>query len=288
MRSKGKVIGLICSALALSSLGCVVPQTRYEEALSALRVEGEAHRRTQARLYEVESKLAALQAELTDRESRLEHDAQQIADREYQVSVIDKQREDATALVDQLRGELTRAGDHLGIFVEERSRLSDALDAAEARADRLAESERQATHSAAIMRDLALIFAEPVTLGEVELEVEGGQPTVRLPSDRLLTADGLHPEAQKSLTKLAKALGLYPGTRLTISETSSPAATQEQAAVRLKRIADVLTAQGLEPARIAIDVPADAKKAQPDQKGAAPATQRDAPEIRFTFAPADR
>ena len=54
--------------LALPIAGCVVPQTKYEEAKSAIKIEQEAHRRTQATLIDVGRKLDAVQIALGERE----------------------------------------------------------------------------------------------------------------------------------------------------------------------------------------------------------------------------
>jgi len=268
--------------------GCVVPQTRYEEARSALRVEVEAHRRTLARLYEVESKLAALRVELDQREARLEKDSALLAQSELDTKLVDKERQDASELVDQLRGELGRVGDHLRLFAEERTQLSDALDSTEARVERLIEAERQASQAALVMRDLALLLAEPVSVGDLELSVDSGRPAVRVSSSKLFVdgSDALHPESQKLLSALVKAARLHQGSRISLTERNSPAASQKDGALRLKRIADALGTRGLESDRISIDVPPERKTDADAPASKSESTPAKPAQIEFAFGAA--
>src|SRR5262249_14370466 len=97
---------LIC-ALPLAGW---VPQTRYEEARSAARIEQEAHRRTQAVLTDVARKLDKTQADLSERELRLEKMAQEIDEAKLNVDVANTDKQNALALVETLQSDLGRTG----------------------------------------------------------------------------------------------------------------------------------------------------------------------------------
>lgn len=117
-------------AAALVLVGCV-PAAQYEEAQSATEVAQEAERRTAARLAEIEAELEALAETHAAAERRLaEYDAeasQAALDRAH----LEQQRDEHAELVNQLRSELARVGDHLRIYSEDRATLSERLEEAQ-------------------------------------------------------------------------------------------------------------------------------------------------------------
>jgi hypothetical protein len=310
-----RVLRLVPRIFALGLLGapaCVVPQTRYEEARSALRVEVAAHRQTLGRLDDVERRLAILQAELAERERRLENDQQLFAQSDLDRAIASKERESAVEIVDQLRNELARVGDHLRVFGEEKAHLSEALDAAEARAERLSDAERAAANSALAMRDLALLLRDPVAVGELELGIAAGRPHVRAPRAKLWSegSDALSPEGQKLVAAVAKVAALHPTSRVLVTMRPAAKEGQERAALELKKLGDALSAEGVAPSRIGVDVPAaddpapstpPAPSAPPSQPSAPapssekvsastpppPPTSPSEPQIELSFAFAD-
>ncbi|MEZ4226593.1 MAG: hypothetical protein R3B13_36940 [Polyangiaceae bacterium] len=177
---------LVRSTLLLPLLaGCVVPQTRYEEARSAISVEQEAHRSTLEQLSKVSNDLAKAEQALRTREQRLEEREQKIAEVSLAESVAVQEKESATDLVEQLRGELSRVADHLRAFADDKQRLGDALKAMTERAERLAAAEQSVATRAGLVRDLSLALHQPLTLGSLELGTHEGRVELLIPRDEL-------------------------------------------------------------------------------------------------------
>ncbi len=247
---------------------CMVPATRYDEARSALRVEQEANRRGAAKLYHVEQKVRVLQAQLDKRQHQLEQQGQQIAAAQLDKNVANKQRDNASQLVEQLRGELARVGDNLRSFAAEKQKLADALDAAETREKRLQEVEKQASERALIVRDLSLILHDPISTGAIELTMVDGRPVLRIDSAKVLAEKTILPQGQQLLSAVARVTALHAGSSVTIRELHPDSAlSEEQETLRLRRLSDALNGQGLHAGRVTLDV--DAPKSDAPQQIAA-------------------
>lgn len=113
------------------ALTACVPATRYEEAQSAAQVEAEGRRRaalelenSQKRVAELEASLQSRQAEVDARQSAL--DEQQLAS-----SIAEKERDENASLVEQLRSELSRTGEHLKSYADDKARLEKELTSAQ-------------------------------------------------------------------------------------------------------------------------------------------------------------
>lgn len=242
-----KTLILSLAALCWSS-GCV-SQSTYEEAQSAADVEREAHRRAQTRLQELEQELASLRADLERRESALAEQERRLAEADLNLKLAHRERDESGILVDQLRGELARVGDHLRVFSEEKQRLAEELRAAEESIKSIARSKRVID----VVRDLTLLESRAIHSGIIELTSDGQHPLVRVPLATLaphgkLGSDGL--TLVKSLASLAK---LHPELSFVVSERSSDGQGPTHAAV-LRQVAQALTEQGVAAARVTLDV----------------------------------
>jgi hypothetical protein len=241
-------------ALKLAVLaGCVVPQARYEEARSALAVEQEGHRRTAQELFEMSRKLEALSAALAARERALAEAGEQLSAKELSLNITASERDSAGQIVEQLREELSRVGDHLRSFADQKSALATALDAAEGRASRLSELERASNRRTLVVRDVSLLLGEAITTGEVDLGVSEGRPVLRLdhPSAFIAGSGELQPGTRATVSALARALRLHPEARLRLVRR---ARDDQAATAELRRVASALEGEGLAPARIEIAV----------------------------------
>ncbi len=246
-------IRFVVFGLQLLALGGCVSQARYDEARSALMVEQEAHRRTNAQLYALSQKVDQLQARLSERERQLEESAAQISAAELAATQADTERDEAVATVEQLRGELARVGDHLRTFADQKQSLSEALDGAETRAKRLEELEKSVARNALIVRDVSVLLNEAIAMGEVELEIVEGRPLLRLEhaSSFVAGSGDLQPGTNAVASALSRALRARPEARVRISRRADDSA---QATAELERIAKRLQAEGLAANRIEIVV----------------------------------
>jgi hypothetical protein len=251
--SKSKTLILSLAALCWTS-GCV-SQSTYEEAQSAADVEREAHRRVQARLQEVEQELSALQSDLERRESALDEQERRLAEADLHLKLAHRERDERGVLVDQLRGELARVGDHLRVFSEEKQRLAQELSTREDSVRDIARLRRLV----GVVRDLTLLESRAIHSGMIELTSDGQHPLVRVPLATLapggkLGSDGL--ALAKSLASLAK---LHPEASFVVSERAQADQALPDALV-LRRVAEALTDQGIPAARVTLDVAEAAPK----------------------------
>src|SRR5687768_5049900 len=111
-------------------VGCV-PITRFEEAESAAAVEAEARRRAALELESTRQRLSELEATLQARDAELEARQRTLDEQQLASSISDKQGQENASLVEQLRGELSRTGEHLKSYSEEKARLERELLAAQ-------------------------------------------------------------------------------------------------------------------------------------------------------------
>lgn len=236
------------AALLTAASGCVVPQTRLEEARSAIRVEQEAHRRTQDHLGEIARRLQQVQASLDAREKRVDELEHGLSETRLAKEQVESEQRFALDLVEQLREELTRTGSHLQEFAGDKQKLAVALDVAEAKAKRLQRCEDDAADNAAIVRDLALVLHEPVATGELELTVTEGRAVLRVSAADL--GEVPQPPGQRALAAIAKVTALHPGARVRVGAQGMPS---EESAPRLRQITDRLAAEGLAAERVELE-----------------------------------
>ena len=248
-------------AIAPLGSGCVVSQARYEEARSATHVEQEANRRTQARLTEVSRQLDTSRQDLAGRDQRLEKLERDLSQAKLDADVASSEKQYAVDLVEQLRSELGRTGEHLREFATEKGKLATQLDAARDRAKQLTSCEQEAADNAAVIRDLALLLHDSIATGDIELAVLEGRALLRLPSSEL-AGETPGPVGQKLLAAVARVTQLHAEARVRIGEVGTKAEDAE-AATRLKRIADKLAAEGLRAERVELR-PTPAGKPAPE------------------------
>jgi hypothetical protein len=231
------VVGLrVCAILWVAlSAGCVT-KTRYEEARSASVVEREGRRRSQQELIALQQKFQVLQSTLKEREQRLDESGERVAESDLARDVALGERQSAVELVEQLRMDLERTGNHLRTFAE-------AKTAAESRAKRLDECEQSAADNAIIVRDTTLALREPIAVGDIELDPIDGRAVLRVPASEI-SGETLSPVAEHLLQGVAKVASLHPGMRISIAETKS------KEAARLRVVADRLAALGVVAERV--------------------------------------
>ena len=275
--------------LALSFLplaACVVPKAQYEEAQSAVRVENAAHRRTTARLYDTDQRLYAANRALGERDRQIALLEQQLSQSGLEFSLASGERDRAATLVEQLQGELGRVGEHLTAYTEEKRALAAALKAADERVKRLAEIEREAARRARLVRDITLVLHGPITRGDGQVAIVDGKPIVRLAESSLFSGDAIGPEGRTVLKDLAQVLREVEDGRIELSERGRRLGSSEELVVRLGRVADALTEDGIAPDRVQVTLPpADAVATAPaatpagDATATAPSDAATAPEL---------
>lgn len=246
-------LGSVSSVLlALGLSGCLAPAAQVEEAQSALRVEQRAHRATAERLYAQQKLLAEAERRRDKAAPAATQDPSAQAQFDYDVAT--KQRDEAEAVVEQLRGELARIGGHLKAYAGDRERLAQELKAKQQQAAALELVERASQAQVLVMRDLAIEFYPEIRQGNVRLSSPRGFAVVELAGAQLYDADGnLNAAGTTLLRRLAKWVKAAPGGgadasrasfKLEVSERSASAET-ESSLLRLSQVAEALAEAGV-------------------------------------------
>jgi outer membrane murein-binding lipoprotein Lpp len=255
------------TAVALGSLwlsGCFVPERQYDEAVHTLRAEQAAHRQTTDQLYELQQKLAAVNERLDRDQAALEARQQDLAQSKFDYDIATNEREDAVRMVDQLRGELARVGDHLRVFADQKSELSSALQTAEGRAAELRRLDEDFTEKALLMRDLTHALHAEIGGGAAALGAGSGEVRLRLRTGALFDGNVLLPEARATLEHVAMAVAPVGRARLEITEHPRSSGYQpEDVIVRMQTLADVLAEAGLPFERVTLALPKERAAFEP-------------------------
>jgi len=216
--------GTVAAALGLFS--ACVPASQYEEAKSASEVELAARQRTEVELSATRSKLDSAMAELSQREQKLAETEQSVSESKLESSVVAKERDEATGLVDQLRGELARVGDNLRTYAEQKADLEKSLQAAQARKLELERNEAQTVALARLTRDLTSALGDRVTSGDMAVDVRDGHVLLSAPSELWFNDDGsLRAGMDGALSAVSRVLSLHSASAL---ELTLPATDAEK------------------------------------------------------------
>jgi chromosome segregation ATPase len=162
------------AALAAVANSCV-PVTRYEEVESASQVELASRRRAEATLAELKAKLEAAEAELAARDQKIADSERNLTETKLEGTLVAKERDEQNVIVDQLRGELARAGEHLRYYSDQKSELEQALGNAEKRSQELTRHTEKTTLLVKVMRDLSLELNAKVGSGKISLDAREGK-----------------------------------------------------------------------------------------------------------------
>ena len=209
----------VASVAAVAGLfSACVPAAQYEEAKSASEVELAARQRAEAELVATRSKLDAAGTELNQRDQKLAETEQSVSESKFESSVALKERDEATGLVDQLRGELARVGDNLRSYAEQKADLEKSLQAAQARKLELERNEAQTVAIARLTRDLTSALGERVTRGELTIDVRDGRVLLSAPPELWFNDDGtLRAGMDDVLTALSRVLSLHSASALELA-----------------------------------------------------------------------
>src|SRR6478735_3485399 len=209
----------VASVAAVAGIfSACVPATQYEEAKSASEVELAARQRAEVELSATRSKLEAALAELSQREQKLAETEQSVSESKLENSVAVKERDEATGLVDQLRGELARVGENLRSYAEQKADLEKSLQAAQARKLELERNEAQTVAIARVTRDLTSALGDRVTSGEMAVDVRDGHVLLSAAPDLWFNDDGtLRAGMDGALSAVTRVLSLHSASTLELA-----------------------------------------------------------------------
>ena len=243
-----------------------VPAKSYDEARSAAETELTAHGRTRARLEAAHERIRTLEQSLAERERALETGASSVAEAKLETVVASKDREAAMELVEQLRSELARTGNHLVAYSDEKRDLSRALMLAEERVRAIEAAERNLAELVATTRDLSLALGPGFTDSGLEVGARDGQVVLRVPKSKLFAdgSDALVVDAAPVLGAVSKVTHGHPKLSVVLRKPEG----DPLAAARVARLGAAFVDRGIPEARLRL--PAVEPVAAPVAAEAAP------------------
>ena len=253
--------------LASSATGCVAAKD-YNEARSVAESEQQGHARTRERLEAAMARIATLEADLAAREQAMAKTENAVEESKLASTVALKEKDAAQQLVETLRAELARTGDHLALFANEKRDLAQTLLLAEERIRDVEASGKNLGELVAATRDLSLSLANELESGAVTLGARDGQVVVGVAPERLFAANGdiLMTEAGPVLGAVGKTSQKHPGLRVIVREPSTAAL----GSMRMARLSESLRQNGVVEGRLVL--PAGAAAASTGVPGGTPAT----------------
>jgi hypothetical protein len=249
-----------------------VPAKSYDEARTAAEGEFSAHGRTRARLEAAHERIRALEQSLAERERALETGASSMAEAKLETVVASKDKEAAMELVEQLRSELARTGNHLVAYSDEKKDLARALLLAEERVRAIEAAERNLAELVATTRDLSLALGPGFSDSGLEVGARDGQVVLRVPSTKLFAggSDALVVDAAPVLGAVSKVTSAHPKLSVVLQKPDGDAL----AAKRVARLGAALVDRGVPEARLRL--PAVETVAAPVAAESAPENAGDA------------
>lgn len=253
------ILHVVSIATLAGMFSACVPSSRYEEAKSASEVELAGRKLAEGELRATREELDRSRAELDQRAQKLAQTEQSVSESKLESTVAVKERDEATGLVDQLRGELARVGDNLRSYAAQKADLEQSLRAAQARKLELEENEKHTVAIARLTRDLTSATGDRVASGDLLLDVRDGRVLLSGAPELWLNDDGtLRTGMDLVLSGVARVLTVHPEAQL---ELSLPAASAESSGAALVA---ALSARGVAPSRVTLATGAADAKVSPD------------------------
>ena len=214
--------------------GCGVPAAQHDAVVAQLNQERAERQRTES---ELQNEVSALSTRLSEAQKQLERFERDAGQGAYDLALVTRERDDAQALVEQLRGELERIADHLRQYAGRNSELAQSLSEVESRVKELTELEAEAQQSAEVLRDLALLSRDEVTAGHITLELEGVVAVMALRAEFLMAGEQLSARAQRIAQGVAQVVIPVQSRRLQVAY-AEVAETQRAALVMVQALMD--------------------------------------------------
>ncbi|HEX6276283.1 MAG TPA: hypothetical protein VFZ53_24755, partial [Polyangiaceae bacterium] len=255
------------SVLALGAgMTRCVPAKSYDEARTAAESELTAHGRTRQRLEAAHERIRTLEQSLAERERALETGESSVAAAKLETVVASKDKEAAMDLVEQLRSELARTGNHLVAFSDEKRDLARAVMLAEERVKSLETAEKNIDELLATAGDLSVALGATAKDQGIELGARDGQIVLSIPAAKLFAdgADALVVDAVPVLGAVSTVTNEHPRIRVVLAAPQG----DERGAARVMSLGQALVERGLPQARL--EIPAIEPKAAPVATESAP------------------
>jgi hypothetical protein len=214
-------------------------------------VKSEAHRRAESEIAVIKKDVARLEAELSKREQSISKKEESLAQADLDLEVASQKESAKGHLVDRLRDELARGGDHLKAFADQKDELRQQLVEMQERSQEIERAEGEIARVLGVVRDLSVLESQALGSGEFALTARDGQILLSAPAASLIAADGkrLESAGQRLGTSLARVGALHPEVGFFIGDTSATGA--EIAGLQL--LSEAMATAGVSSERVSLE-----------------------------------
>lgn len=240
--------------LVAAALAACVPQAKFDAVVQqAAKAKAESADRDKA----AEAEIARLKAALADAEKASGERDAALAELRTGQHNTQTALDEATAINQQLRGELERLGKDVDKILSDKGRLAKEIEEAKARLVELRRAQASATARTALFRDFQQKLTRMIEGKQLAIGVRGGFLVMTLSSDLLFDASKaeIKSAGQGALMEIAHAFSSAQGRRFQVAVHTDNAPTKskrfpsnwELSATRAVEIVRFLIAQGVSP-----------------------------------------
>jgi chemotaxis protein MotB len=176
---------LSLAVVVLSTAGCFVMKKDYDVCVTdAAKAKSDAEARARddaGKMADLTQRLAAAESAMQSRDSTIN----ELSTNQHNVQA---QLDEATAINQQLRGELERLGKDVDKILTERGTLSKALDDARTRLEELRKAQAAAESRTALFLDFERRFKPQIDAGQVRVETRRGRLVLDVSGDVVFDA----------------------------------------------------------------------------------------------------
>jgi chemotaxis protein MotB len=204
------LLALVCALAA----GCV-PKDKYDKlVVTSAKAQAQADERQKA----ADGDITRLEGQLKDAEAQSQDRDAQIADLSTQRHNMQASLDEATAMNQELRGELERLGKDADKLLQEKGTLAKDLQDAKARLEELRKAQAAAEVRTQLVQTLARKFKPMIDAGQVAVATRAGHVALVVPADLVFDPGRVEikPAGRGAVMEIAKTLGDLAGYRFQI------------------------------------------------------------------------
>ncbi|MCA9619245.1 MAG: OmpA family protein [Myxococcales bacterium] len=195
--------------LAVLLLGGCMMQKEHDRIMGLEQARfGAAAEQHRQEMAAAQAQIMTLQNEMMELKKTLAERDQQLAEAATAYAALEKKLDDATALNEQLRLTLERAGKSVDQLVAQKGDLAKALEDTKARLEELRKAQEAAQKRAALYQQLLAKFKGMIDAGDLSIVVRNGRMVLQLRNDVLFDSGkvSLKGEGEVALREVAKVL----------------------------------------------------------------------------------
>jgi len=209
---------MVSSILALTLLAGCVSKVKYDRSVQDATGARAAAVRCSADEAAARAEIERLKASLSEAQALAGDKDRTLAQAEVDRHDLETKLDDATAVIQQLRGELERLGKNADALIAEKGSLSKALVDAKARLEELRKAQAAADARLALFHQLAAKLQRMVDAGQLKVALRDGRMVIQLPNDVLFDSGqtALKPDGQRAIAQVADVLKTIPHRRFQV------------------------------------------------------------------------